>query len=71
MNQRIGTCGNCGGDVVGEVGPWLGVVPPPPPRCNRCGATPKGYDDVLQMNPPVPGRPATREWTATGTEARP
>lgn len=61
MIQRIGTCGNCGGDVMGEIGPWLGVIPPPPPRCNGCGATPKGYDDVLPMNPPPshPSRPET------------
>ena len=52
MRTRIGTCGNCGGDVYGHTGPWHGVNPPPPPSCVKCGAVVKGHDDVLPMGPP-------------------
>lgn len=38
MEQRIGKCSLCGGDVVGYVGVWMSVSPPPPPRCTSCGA---------------------------------
>jgi hypothetical protein len=47
MNQRVGTCSLCGGDVVGYRGPWMGVTPPPPDKCKSCGATSAG--DVIQM----------------------
>lgn len=47
MEQRIGSCSICGSDVVGWVGAWFGVTPPPPPRCTGCGAKPKG--DVIEM----------------------
>lgn len=51
MYQRIGKCGNCGGDVMGHVGPWLGVLPPPPAQCASCGATTRASDPVIPMNP--------------------
>lgn len=53
--QVIGTCSNCGGDVVTHSGPWLGVVPPSL-RCSRCGAT-QAKGPVIQMGPPANQRP--------------
>lgn len=50
MEQRIGTCSLCGGNVVGFVGAWLAVVPPPPPKCTSCGAVAAG--DIIQMARP-------------------
>ena len=47
--QRVGTCSICGGDVVGERGAWMGVNPPPPDTCRRCGAT--ASSDVIKMYP--------------------
>jgi len=47
MEQRIGSCSLCGGDVLGFVGVWMATVPPPPPRCSGCGARPAA--DVIQM----------------------
>jgi hypothetical protein len=49
MEQRIGSCSICGGDVVGWYGIWMSVIPPPPPKCTRCGA--ETADDVIQMAP--------------------
>lgn len=54
MNQRIGSCSLCGGDVVGYVGAWHSITPPPPPTCTLCGA--KAAADVIQMA--RPWRPA-------------
>jgi len=50
MEQRIGSCSLCGGDVRGFVGVWMGVTPPLPPRCTGCGARPAG--DVIEMRKP-------------------
>jgi hypothetical protein len=47
MNQRVGTCDNCGGDVMGYRGAWMGVVPPPPDQCSSCGAV--RADDIIKM----------------------
>lgn len=49
MYQRVGSCSECGGDVMGYRGPWMGVQPPPPDRCESCGAV-RG-DDVIKMTP--------------------
>lgn len=38
MDQRIGSCSICGGDVVHWVGAWMSTNPPPAPHCIRCGA---------------------------------
>lgn len=51
MNQRIGTCSLCGGDVMGWRGAWFSVNPPPPPKCANCGAVPKVSSDVIEMEP--------------------
>ena len=59
MNERIGTCSLCGGDVVGFRGIWMSITPPPPDRCTRCGAVVKGQGDVIEM---VPSSPATERW---------
>lgn len=48
MEQRIGSCSLCGGDVMGWVGAWASVQPPPSPHCVGCGA--KIRSDVIQMN---------------------
>jgi len=37
--QPIGVCSICGGQVFGHVGAWWSVMPPPPARCKKCGAT--------------------------------
>lgn len=57
--QRIGACSICGGEVRGHVGPWMGVVPPPPPRCQKCGAVSAAHDPVIRMRP-VGGESETR-----------
>ena len=46
---RVGTCGNCGGNVILQEIQWR--CPPAPPRCDKCGATPAIPDRVLPMNP--------------------
>lgn len=50
MDRVIGTCSNCGGDVViPQV--WYGITPPTP-RCSKCGATPiKRNMPIIDMNP--------------------
>lgn len=49
MEQRVGSCSICGGDVMGYRGVWMAVVPPPPDRCSGCGAV--AAADVIQMVP--------------------
>lgn len=49
MEQRLGTCSICGGDVYGHVGAWWGTVPPPPASCRSCGAV--EARSVIQMTP--------------------
>lgn len=49
MINRIGTCGNCGGDV--EIpSMYCGYHPG---SCNRCGARPKVRDEI-EMEKPQP-----------------
>jgi len=57
-NIVVGTCGNCGGDVVSVDGPWMCILPPPPPRCVRCGAR-VAQGPVLPMQTP-PKAPTTK-----------
>lgn len=47
MNNRVGTCSLCGGDVVGFRGIWMSVCPPPPDKCTSCGAV--AASDVIPM----------------------
>ena len=47
MEQRVGTCSLCGGDVVGYRGVWMSILPPPPDRCANCGAV--SAADVIEM----------------------
>ena len=56
MNEQIvGTCGNCGGAVM-AVTTWMGMGPPPPPKCRGCGAHKRnGYGPVIPMGPPERG----------------
>jgi hypothetical protein len=56
MEKRIGTCGSCGGDVMGHRGGWMGINPPPPDQCRSCGAVVRGQSDMLAMGP-TPRRP--------------
>jgi hypothetical protein len=62
MDQVIGECSQCGGNVAGYVGPWMGVVPPPPPSCQSCGAVSAQHHPVIPTRPrrgvvkPVPSR---------------
>lgn len=45
----VGTCGNCGGEVV--LPDCSMSVLKPVPTCNRCGATAKTSGPVIPMNP--------------------
>ena len=49
MEERVGTCSACGGDVIGYRGAWWGISPPPGDQCARCGAV--RADDVIEMRP--------------------
>lgn len=49
MNQRVGTCSICGGDVTGFRGAWMATIPPPPDECTSCGAV--SATEVIQMAP--------------------
>ncbi len=61
MNQVIGSCSLCGGDVVSHVGPWMGVIPPRA-HCSSCGAL-EAQGPVIRMVP-SPRVPVKQE-TAT------
>jgi len=52
MEQIIGSCSLCGGDVVCHVGGWWSTEPPPPDRCSNpaCGARRRG--DIIDMIKP-------------------
>lgn len=52
MEQIIGKCPLCGGDVVGFVGAWHSILPPPAPQCSNCGAVRKS--DVIEMERVIP-----------------
>jgi hypothetical protein len=58
MDQRVGTCSLCGGDVVGYRGVWMGTIPPGPDHCIHCGA--KRADDVIVMSRGWGSVPSTR-----------
>lgn len=43
----------CGGDVIDPTdGAWMSVLPPPPPKCSKCGAT-VARGPVLPMVPAI------------------
>lgn len=63
MEQRVGTCSLCGGDVIGTRGAYWSVIPPAPDTCSRCGAVARGQSDVIEM---VPG--PRREFKTTTTQ---
>lgn len=47
----IGTCSECGGPVT-TVDAWSSVKPPPPPKCESCGAEPEEpYGRTIPMRP--------------------
>lgn len=50
MDQRIGTCSLCGGDVHGIRGAWYSANPPPPDKCRNCGAV--AQTDIIKMTCP-------------------
>ena len=65
MNQRVGTCSLCGGDVIGFRGAWWSTVPPGPDKCSRCGAV--RAEDVIEMRHPGGFNPnAPWPWPHTG-----
>ena len=68
MEQRVGTCSLCGGDVMGFRGAWMSVLPPPPDTCSSCGAV--SHDDVIEMKRPPGTTTDVKQWIAgsTGTE---
>ena len=50
MNNTIGRCSICGGDVVIPMH-WSAVVPPVP-TCTSCGATKRRRLPTVEMEPP-------------------
>jgi len=60
MNQCVGTCSLCGGQVMGYVGIWGSILPPPPPTCSQCGAV--SAASVPPVIPMVPA-PQQRPWS--------
>lgn len=68
MEQAIGTCSRCGGQVIGWAGAWFGVTPPPPARCRSCGGV-AGVGPVIKTYPapPVERASGTLGYVATGT----
>ena len=58
MNQVIGRCSICGGEVVGHVGAWWATIPPPPAKCSSCGAV-EARGPVIPM---VPARHPASAW---------
>lgn len=69
MEQRVGTCSLCGGDVVGVRGVWMCIHPPPPDRCTSCGAVSR--TDVIDMvpGPYIPRNPHGTLVNTTTTSA--
>jgi hypothetical protein len=51
MDGVKGTCGLCGGRVIGHAGVWMAVTPPPPGVCESCGAIEAANGPVLDMVP--------------------
>ena len=60
MEQKIGRCSLCGGDVVAFRGAWGGITPPPPARCSSCGAVEDDGLPTIKMQPRAVHNPATR-----------
>jgi hypothetical protein len=58
VKEKIGTCSQCGGPVMAYTGPWMGVVPPPPPECRDCGAVSVKNDPIVETRPK--GKPLAR-----------
>lgn len=54
MQQRVGTCSLCGGDVVGYRGAWCSILPPPPDQCTLCGAIAAYCDGATSSTTEVP-----------------
>lgn len=71
MEERVGTCSLCGGDVIGVRGGWWATTPPPPDTCRGCGAVAR--HDVITMTRPlfrqptmttaISGQPTNFEWS--------
>jgi hypothetical protein len=49
MEQTIGTCSICGGEVRAYYGVWMSILPPPPPSCANCGARVAIHGPVIPM----------------------
>lgn len=51
MSKVLGTCGSCGGPVVGDVDPLnIQTSAGMSPRCARCGREPQNaYGETIQM----------------------
>ena len=47
MQQHVGTCSLCGGEVMGYRGAWYSVEPPPEDACSHCSAV--RAENVIQM----------------------
>lgn len=57
MLQRVGTCSECGGDVMGYRGAWMSVNPSPADYCANCGGV--AQQDIIKIHP-RPSRPRVR-----------
>ena len=69
MNHCVGTCSLCGGQVMGYVGIWGSILPPPPPTCSQCGAVPAA--SVPPVIPMVPAPSGPQHFTLTTTGVSP
>jgi len=49
MDNVVGKCGNCGGNVTLPRA-WYGIDPPEP-TCKSCGAVAKSHLPVVEMEP--------------------
>jgi hypothetical protein len=67
VNERVGTCSLCGGDVMGHRGAYWSVVPPGPDECSSCGAVRGG--DVIEMTPRPSGVRGNWRMTSRTTDA--
>ena len=68
MNQCIGTCSLCGGQVMAYVGLWGSILPPPPPTCSQCGAVSAASAPPVIPMVPAPQRiPSFFTITMSGT----
>lgn len=67
MNQCIGVCSICGGQVMSYVGAWMAITPPPPPTCSQCGAIAAG--SAREVIPMVPATPQPQWFSVTNDPA--